>query len=90
MSRAGQRAGQPPDDAGVTLVELLVAGLLSLLVGALALSFVLSATASTRRADGQNEQAAAARIGDRRLVRAAPAGGRPGRHVQPRHRALRR
>lgn len=50
-----------PDDAGISMIEMIIAIALSLVVGGLAVAFMLSATDGTRRADGQNEQAAAAR-----------------------------
>ena len=51
-----------PDDAGISLVEVMVAMVISTIVGAMVLLYLLSAVGSARRADGQNEQAAGARV----------------------------
>jgi hypothetical protein len=49
------------DDHGATLVEVLVAVVISAVVGTVALLFLLGSMDSTRRSDGQNEQSAKAR-----------------------------
>jgi hypothetical protein len=61
LSLDRRRSDDPGDDAGVTLIELIVSGVLSLVVGSMAVAFLFSATDGTRRADGQNELAATAR-----------------------------
>jgi type II secretory pathway pseudopilin PulG len=49
------------NDDGATLVEVLVAIVISVVVGTVGLLFMLGSMDSTRRADGQNEQSATAR-----------------------------
>jgi hypothetical protein len=48
-------------DAGISLVEVFIAMVLSVIVGSILVSYLISSVNHARRADGQNEQAAGAR-----------------------------
>lgn len=49
-------------DAGISLVEVMVAMVVTAIVGSMMLTYLISTVHSARRADGQNEQAAGARV----------------------------
>jgi type II secretory pathway pseudopilin PulG len=50
------------DDAGISLVEVMVAMVVTAIVGSMMVLYLISSVNSARRADGQNEQAAGARL----------------------------
>ena len=56
-----RRGSTADDDAGITLVEVLTAMVLSVIVGSLMVTYLISSVHNARRSDGQNEQAASAR-----------------------------
>lgn len=53
---------QSPSDAGTTMVELLVGMIMSAVVGSMVILFMTSTLDGTRQAQGENEQASAARV----------------------------